>query len=760
VTGEVRVTHLGKPVLAEVSVVAVNESVLQLTGFSTPDPTSVMHAPRGLGVRTVSNVTRVAGDPAASARVPEVAHTLSEAGDGGGARPELRDDYVAAAYFAPALRTDERGIARFAFDAPSDLSAYRIMVVAAAKDDRVGSSARRISVEQPLSVRPLAPRFVSAGDELELGGLVHDHTGAQGPVALRWTATGLTLAAGTAQLPSGGQGAATGTVLARVLPGQSANFEVEADKAGKRDRVGRSLQVRTPLDRELRVLHEARAREARARLDWPKGIDPTLSRLEVSVDRAGLAPLAPLLATLLDYPYGCTEQTAAALLAMASVPELAAAIIPELRAREQLERSVAEGVSRLLRAQVGQGFGLYPGMPARSWLNVLVIEAAVALHAAGFAVPDTLLREPIGRLHESLQRQRTEDLSAAERELAAHAVAVLAAAGRPQLEVEAQLYAQRAALGTVARAHLLSALARHGADPGQRAELRRGLADAALAAHARTLDDPFASPERTLAAVLLALHEDGGDRAAEDRLAAQLRTRAADPELYLSTRDIADVLAALARWASGTSAGGQNVEIGLGARTLWKGTLSGAEVATALEPAAQAPAGEVWVRADGDVTISIRRRDVSPSAPKPAFSRGLSVVRRYLDPKTRKPLERVRLGELVQVEVLVHSERPLRMVALSDALPAGLEPLDPGLSSGTIAGCGQCDDPSGFDHVTRRDDRVEAFVELLPAGTRALRYVLRATLAGRFTAPGAVAEPMYAPSLYARSAVTAVTVTR
>ena len=58
VEGDVVVTHLGKPVVAEVALVAVNESVLQLTGFATPDPTRVFHAPRGLSVRTASNITQ------------------------------------------------------------------------------------------------------------------------------------------------------------------------------------------------------------------------------------------------------------------------------------------------------------------------------------------------------------------------------------------------------------------------------------------------------------------------------------------------------------------------------------------------------------------------------------------------------------------------------------------------------------------------------------------------------------------------------
>jgi uncharacterized protein YfaS (alpha-2-macroglobulin family) len=62
--------------------------------------------------------------------------------------------------------------------------------------------------------------------------------------------------------------------------------------------------------------------------------------------------------------------------------------------------------------------------------------------------------------------------------------------------------------------------------------------------------------------------------------------------------------------------------------------------------------------------------------------------------------------------------------------------------------------------MRRRDDRIEAFAEWLPAGTHTLRYLVRATSVGHFSAPGASASLMYMPERYARSAVGIVDVTR
>jgi alpha-2-macroglobulin len=761
VEGEVVVTHLGKPVLAEVALVAVNESVLQLTDFATPDPTEVFHAPRGLSVITSSNVTRVIGDLAAATAIPAVARLEEGGQDGGGGRPELRNDYVAAAYWAPALRTDTKGRARFAFDAPTDLSAYRLMAVVSARDDRVGSTDARIEVQQPLSVHPLSPRFASAGDELELGALVHDHTETPGAIDLRWSAKGLTIAQPSASLPAADPGGRTSYTRAVVEPGERASFDVQVSKGGATDRVGRELAVRRPLDRELRVLAQLRAASVKTALAWPAGIDRELSRLELTVDRVGLAPLAPLLAVVLEYPYGCTEQTAAALSAIAAAPELAAALVPAWRDRPALEAHVAEGVGRLNLARHGDGgYGLYPGMESRPWLTAYVLEAVLALQRMGIAQSPDLIERSRRELNEWLSQRQPAKLTVAELETAAHLVSTLAMAGAEPAGHEDRVWAERARLRVAGRAYLLHALALRKLAPERRNALRASLADARLHKRQRVIDDPFGSNESEAALALRALNADGGDPELQRELADWLIARASDPETYLSTRDIAETLTALAAYAQSASSGAAQVELGLGSKVLFSGKLSGMQVVAIDQPASASPAGELWLRADGPVSVSIRRRDVSPSNPKPEFSRGLTLVRRYLDPKSNAPLTKVAIGDLVLVALELRSDHALRMLALSDPLPAGLDPVDPGLSTGRVGGCTRCDESGGFDYVRRHDDRIEAFAEWLPKGTHAMRYMMRATVAGSFTAPGAIVQPMYLPNLFARSHVGRMQISR
>jgi uncharacterized protein YfaS (alpha-2-macroglobulin family) len=498
-----------------------------------------------------------------------------------------------------------------------------------------------------------------------------------------------------------------------------------------------------------------------ARLHWPAGVDRELSRLEVTIDRAGLAPLAPVLAALVNYPYGCTEQTAAALSAIAAAPELASAILPELATREQLAARVRDGFGRLMQARAPSGgFGLYPGMNGRPWVTALVLEAALAARHAGLEVPESIASGAAAVLATWLAEHDLRRLSRAELELAAQSAWLLRRAGSARENAEEQLWHARERLSFDAAARLLHALALRGGHDARRAELRARLRSASWLERARDPLEPLSSPERTTALVLAALHADRSEPQQQAKLAAWLGARAADPDVFLSTRDVADTLAALASWARDRQAGANRVKVGLGTQVLWEGALDGAQVVAIARTAALAPGGDVWVEGDGDVSVSIRRRDVSPTAPKPAFAHGLSLDRRYLDPKSKRPLMELAAGDIVQVELELRSEQAVRMVALVDPMPAGLEPLDPDLSSGRVAGCEACNDNPGFDHVRRHDDRIEAFAEWLPRGTHTLRYLLRATTAGTFSAPGATAELMYLPDRHGRSSVGRVTVRR
>ncbi|MET0387869.1 MAG: hypothetical protein ABW321_17990, partial [Polyangiales bacterium] len=368
-------------------------------------------------------------------------------------------------------------------------------------------------------------------------------------------------------------------------------------------------------------------------------------------------------------------------------------------------------------------------------------------------------------LSSALDAEPIEQLGPAALQHAAHSALLLQRAEADPSALLDRLLARREQLKTDGKAYLLRALALAGRPEAQRSPLRAAVVASDWLAAARDPEQPFASADRTTALALAALVADAevgpetgpqltASAGVSDRLAQWLIDRAADPEHYFSTRDVAEALSALSAWARRRHAGANDVSLTLAGKPLWSGKLAGAEVVTVTRSAeSAAEGGEVALTADGDVSVSMRRRDVSPSAPKPAFSRGISLDRRYLHGTKYTPLDKLALGEIVLVELTLRAEQSARMLAIADPLPAGLEPLDPGLSTGRVAGCGSCEGGGPFDHLRRHDDRIEAFADHLAAGTHVVRYLARATTRGHFTAPAATATLMYLPDRHARSAV-------
>ena len=112
-------------------------------------------------------------------------------------------------------------------------------------------------------------------------------------------------------------------------------------------------------------------------------------------------------------------------------------------------------------------------------------------------------------------------------------------------------------------------------------------------------------------------------------------------------------------------------------------------------------------------------------------------------------------------------------MAVSDPLPAGFEPVESwfATTASTLGRRAETQDGGdsdwltrwrrgGFDHVERRDDRVNLFATRLSEGDHTFSYLVRATTSGTFSAAPARAEEMYTPEVFGRTAADEVEVSR
>src|SRR5690606_26431274 len=94
------------------------------------------------------------------------------------------------AYWNPAVAVDARGMARLKFDAPDNLTGWRVLVLGATGKDRFGLGQTRFQVNQPIEIRPVMPNLLRSGDRFLAGFSVMNRSDREREFGLRWQVEG------------------------------------------------------------------------------------------------------------------------------------------------------------------------------------------------------------------------------------------------------------------------------------------------------------------------------------------------------------------------------------------------------------------------------------------------------------------------------------------------------------------------------------------------------------------------------------------
>jgi len=114
-----------------------------------------------------------------------------------------------------------------------------------------------------------------------------------------------------------------------------------------------------------------------------------------------------------------------------------------------------------------------------------------------------------------------------------------------------------------------------------------------------------------------------------------------------------------------------------------------------------------------------------------------------------------RLGDEILITYRFQSAKPQNFIALEDALPAGVEVLNPNLD--LFGKYYSVNEDAGviiptLSHSEMRDSRTDLYFDDLPAGLNSYTVLARVTSAGTFGWPAAQIYPMYDSRIYARTA--------
>jgi uncharacterized protein YfaS (alpha-2-macroglobulin family) len=753
VTVPLRVAGLALGQRAFVTVAAVDEGILALTKFESPDPAKWYFGKRALTVDYRDDYGRLLdanlGAPA----------NVNFGGDELGSQGLTVTPIKTVALWSGVVRTGLDGRVTVTLPAGEFNGQLRLMAVVWT-DTAVGSASQAMTVREPVIADLDLPRFLAPGDKPVATLELHNLEGRVGDYTVLTSATNA-LWATAKQVFHLILGQRIAQHVAFAAPNQTGIGKVGFQVTGPGFSTAKSYDIQTrlgwgPVTRVTTALQ--RPGEA---FTPPAALLAGLAagRVDMQVSYSpfqGFDPAAVALA-LSRYPYGCTEQ-----LVSTAYPLVYADDISGNAAERQ---ALADAVGKLLDRQSLDGaFGLWRvgDGEADAWLGAYATDFLVEARAHGAPVSDEAIGRALAAMRQISRpagfasvsyRLTYEDGWAGDKEASkaatermrsrasAYALYVLAKAGHGDLprlrwwhDVQMKSEASPLAMAQVGAG--LAAM-------GDHARARSALRQAASALGYKDQQDWYQSPLRDLAAVIALAYEAQEidiARGLQGRLAGAVR----DPD-SLNTQEQARLLQAAhfmlraagpmritatgvvplspaggaPRWAVGRLAAARFVNSGTGA--LWR-------------------------------TVTVRG---TPLASPQASANGLSIGKTlFTISGAPVSLDHIRQGDRVIVRLTGQSRqgRTLPLV-VDDALPAGFEietTLSPGdVESGPYKFLGKL---SVADVQESRDDRYVAALSVAGNQAFGLAYVIRAVTPGDFFLPGVQAADMYHPGVSGRTA--------
>lgn len=329
----------------------------------------------------------------------------------------VRGTFSYTAYWAPQVKTDAQGEAVVEFAYPDNLTEWQISAESIAADNCFGNGQATTRTTLPFQARLRMPRSLVAGDTAGLLGAVLNSEPTATTAQLEFAAADkdvLALASPTARqslaVPGAGEAVATTEVRA-VRHGQSLIRFTGVSDAG-RDAMEWPLPVQEDgFLQRTGVTARAAARPVTVTLNLPKPLDPARTKVELQVSPGIVPALIEALPYLVDYPYGCVEQTMSRFLPAAIVARLlhdlnftpteveqrlmgstakpATAAGPGVG---KLDEVVTRSLALLIAAQNPDGsFGWFAHGEPDPYMTAYVLRGLNAATEARIAMPDRLL---------------------------------------------------------------------------------------------------------------------------------------------------------------------------------------------------------------------------------------------------------------------------------------------------------------------------------------------------------------------------------
>lgn len=731
----------------------VDEGLLDLTRFRTPEPWKAFNAREALGVNTWDLYNYVVG--AYGGRIEQLFSI-------GGDDALNKGPKAIVNRFKPVVRFDgpfllKKGkTARHTYQMPNYNGRVKIMVVAG-NGEAYGHADKSVMVRKPVMLLGTLPRVIGVGEEMVVPATVfatEDGVGAVN-VSIACSSNMEVVGEATRSLSFERKGDQQASFRIRVKKNPGIG-KVTITATGKGDKSVYETEL------EIRTVRRPQVKVTAATLEAGKSWKETVAMPgatgtnQLTLEVSDIAPVnvSSRLSYLLGYPHGCLEQ-----ITSKGFPQLYISSFTDLPLQQakSTEEAVKEVIRRLRSYQTVDGaFAYWPGgTSSNGWGTVYATHFLLEASKKGYLVPEAMKQSVLNNLRRVARNWKpvTSYYKDSEEATQAYRLYVLALAGSPEMGAMNRLKEMKD-LTSMSRWSLASAYALVG-----REDVAQDLISktTALPSGYSEYDETFGSDVRDQSIQLMTLCLlDKGKEAATlvEELSKQLSS-----DDWLSTQSTAFALVALSDYLAKYrvdgamdftyACGGKDGQVKTD-KNIWSETL--------LDKAGTSASVELKNTGKSTLFARIITEGIPEQGEEKAYANGVSLAVSYVD-LNGSPVNVAQLEQGTNFSAVVTVKNPsargYNNLVLSEIFPAGWEILNTRFLNESVTDSLS----AGVNYQDIRDDRVYSYIDRLPAGSQVtVKINLCAVYPGRFYLPPVYCEAMYDYLIRANTAGQEVTV--
>jgi uncharacterized protein YfaS (alpha-2-macroglobulin family) len=719
----------------------VDEGLLDLTNFKTPDPHPNFYAREALGVKTWDMFDYVIG--AYGGKIEQLFAI------GGDEDVKNKDEDKTNSRFKPVVKfigpcTLKPGKTNaHKITLPSYFGSVRTMVVAG-NTYSYGNTEKTVKVQKPLMVMATLPRVAGPNEEISLPVNVFVMDNKIKDVTVTVSSGELLKTVGAASqklsFEKTGDKVVTFQLKASNIMGKE-TVKVKAVSGSNTAEHEIILEVRNPNPRVTEI--KSLILQAGEKKDIPYQLTGAAgtNTLTLEVARIPSLNLEKRLKFLVGYPHGCAEQTTSK-----GFPQLFLSTLMLLPAKDaaEIDQNVKSTILKLTQMQRSDGAVVYwmGGSYTYDWVTTYAGHFMLEAKNRGYTVPASFLSNWANYQKQKAKAWTTnhddDDLEQAYR------LYTLALYGKPELGAMNRLR-EVSKLSPAAAWRLAAAYALDGkAEVAQKliANLPSKVEDYSA------FNNTFGSSLRDHAMILetLVLLKEQ-EKALKQ---AQIISKQLNDESWYSTQTTAYALVAMSKFA-GAGKADKNIKITYVQDGESNKKESKEPIFTTSLNATKKNSGTISLSNEGEGTIFINlaQSGIPVEDTTPAGSNGMTMTIQYTDASGNPiDIEKLQQGADFLANVTIQnasSYEAYNEVSLIQVFPSGWEILNDRMQNGPS------DDASAFSYQDIRDDRVMTYFNLRPSEKKKIVVQLHAAYAGKFFLPATLCEAMYDNKIFARN---------